>query len=148
MKKIEVWIATGFGLGYSPFISGTVGSLGGILLFWLLHSLWWPIYVVTVVALFFLGVWAADQAEQVFKKKDSGLIVIDEILGFLVSAFLIPWKWPWVLAAFFIFRGFDIMKPFPLRRVEELPGGMGIMLDDLGAGIYTNLFLSIIRIWL
>lgn len=148
MKKIKIWLATGFGLGYSPIISGTVGSLGGIILYWLFHHLPWPLYLVTIIALIFLGIWAADQAERIFQKKDSGYIVIDEIVGFLVAVFLIPWQWPWILAAFLLFRVFDILKPYPCRRIETLPGGTGIMLDDLGAGLYTNLVLHLIRIWL
>ena len=148
MQKIKIWLATGFGLGYSPVISGTVGSLWGILLYWLFHQLPWPLYLVTVIAFLFLGMWSADQAERIFQKKDCRYIVIDEILGFLVAVFLIPWQWPWILAAFLLFRAFDVVKPFPCRRAETLPGGIGIMLDDLGAGLYTNLILHLIRIWL
>jgi phosphatidylglycerophosphatase A len=147
-ERFEIWIATGFGLGYAPIASGTVGSLGGVLLYGVLHPLPWPIYLITVVALAFLGVWSADRAERIFQKKDCGYIVIDEIVGFMISAFLIPWKWPWLLAAFMLFRIFDVLKPFPLRRAELLPGGVGILLDDVGAGLYTNILLHIIRIWL
>lgn len=148
MAKIEIWIATGLGLGYSPIVSGTVGSLGGIVLFWFLHLLPWPLYLVTVAALFFLGLWAADRAEKVFQEKDSGFVVIDEIVGFLISAFLLPWSLGWMIAAFLLFRIFDILKPFPWRRAESLPGGLGIMLDDAGVGIYANLLLHAVRIFL
>lgn len=148
VEKIKILIATGFGLGYSPLISGTVGSLGGVLLFYFFRQLPWPLYLVTIMAFLFLGIWAADQAEVIFKKKDPGYIVIDEIVGFLAAVFLIPWQWPWILAAFLLFRAFDIIKPYPLRRAEILPGGIGIMLDDLGAGLYTNLILHLIRRWL
>lgn len=148
MKKIDIWIATGFGLGYSPIISGTVGTLGGIILFWIFHRLPWPLYLATLIAFSFLGIWSADRAERVFQKKDSGYIVIDEIVGFLVAVFLIPWKWPLVVMAFFLFRVMDILKPFPLRSAEKLPGGLGVMLDDIGAGIYTNVLLQIVKIWL
>ncbi|MEW5804495.1 MAG: phosphatidylglycerophosphatase A [bacterium] len=148
MAKVDLLIATGFGLGYSPVVSGTVGSLGGIVLFWFLHMLPWPLYLVTVAALFVLGIWAADRAENLFQEKDSGFIVIDEIAGFLITAFLIPWNWGWMIAAFLLFRVFDILKPFPWRRAEKLPGGLGIMLDDAGAGIYANLLLHAVRIWL
>lgn len=146
--RFEIWIATGFGLGYAPIASGTVGSLGGVLLYGVLHPLPWPMYLITVVALAFLGVWSADKAERIFQKKDCGYIVIDEIVGFMISVFLIPWKWPWILAAFMLFRVFDVLKLFPLRRAELLPGGVGILLDDVGAGLYTNVLLHLIRIWL
>ena len=148
MEKIKILIATGFGLGYSPVVSGTVGSVGGVCLFYFFHKLPWPVYLVTVLALSFLGMWAADGAEGIFQKKDSCYIVIDEIAGFLVSVFLIPWQWPWIVAAFLLFRAFDIIKPYPLRRAETLPGGVGIVLDDLGAGVYTNVILHLMRIWL
>lgn len=148
VEKIKILIATGFGLGYSPVVSGTVGSVGGVFLFYFFRQLPWPLYLVTVSALLFLGIWVAGQAEGIFQKKDSGYIVIDEIVGFLVSVFLMPWQWPWILAAFLLFRAFDIIKPYPCRRAEALPGGVGVMLDDLGAGLYTNLILHLIRIWL
>ena len=147
-SKVDLWIATGLGLGYSPLVSGTVGSLGGVVLFWFLHLLPWHLYLVTVVALFFLGLWAAGRAESLFQEKDSGFIVIDEIVGFLITAFLLPWSWGWMIAAFLVFRIFDILKPFPWRRAEQLPGGLGIMLDDAGVAIYANLLLHAVRVWL
>ncbi|MEW6379022.1 MAG: phosphatidylglycerophosphatase A [bacterium] len=146
--KVELWIATGLGLGYSPIVSGTVGSLGGVALFGLLHLLPWHLYLITVAGLFFMGIWAADRAEAVFKEKDSGFIVIDEIVGFLITAFLLPWNWLSMTAAFVLFRIFDILKPFPWRSAEKLPGGLGIMLDDAGVGIYANLLLQGMRVWL
>ena len=87
----------------------------------------------------------ADVIMRAFRKPISGTY---EIVGFLAAVFLIPWQWPWILAAFLVFRALDIIKPYPLRRAEILPGGIGIMLDDLGAGLYTNLILHLIRIWL
>jgi len=147
-ERFGIWMATGFGLGYAPIASGTAGSLGGVLLYGVLHPLPWPMYLTTVAGLAFLGVWSADGAERIFGKKDCGYIVIDEIVGLMISVFLIPWKWPWILAAFMLFRVFDVLKPFPLRRMELCSGGVGILLDDVGAGLYTNLLLHLIRIWL
>ncbi|MCL6583117.1 MAG: phosphatidylglycerophosphatase A [bacterium] len=147
-SKLKLWIATGFGLGYLPFVPGTVGSLGGVVLFWLFHPLTWYLYLLFIASLFFLGIWAADWAEVVFQEKDSNYIVIDEIVGFLIAAFLIPWSGLWMIAAFILFRIFDIIKPFPAGRAERLRGGLGIMLDDVGAGIYANLVLQGMRVWL
>lgn len=125
-----------------------MGSLGGVLLFWLFHRLPPWLYIVTIIGLTFLGTWAADRAEEKFQQKDCRYIVIDEIAGFLVTAFLMPWEWPWMAAAFFLFRLFDVVKPFPARQAENLHGGIGIMTDDLIAGLYANLILQVIRLCL
>lgn len=144
--KIDLILATGFGLGYSPIVSGTVGSLGGVIFLCALHYISWPLYLITLLGLVFLGIWSAQRAENFYKIKDSKYIVIDEIIGFLVGAFLVPWKWPWILLTFLIFRFFDVLKPFPLRQIESLPGGIGIVMDDLGAGIYTNVLIHLLRL--
>ena len=86
----------------------------------------------------------AGEAEKVFKKKDSRLIVIDEMAGFLVTLFLIPWNAKSIAAGFFLFRLIDIVKPFPIRRLERLPGGWGVVTDDVLAGIYANAILRVI----
>ncbi|MBI1785643.1 phosphatidylglycerophosphatase A, partial [Candidatus Sumerlaeota bacterium] len=98
-------------------------------------TLW--IYLGIVAAVSLLGTWAADFAEKYHAEKDPHKVVIDEIAGFFVSMFLVPWNWPCVAAAFFLFRFFDVWKPYPIRGLQRLPGGIGIMIDDLLAGVYT-----------
>jgi phosphatidylglycerophosphatase A len=90
-----------------------------------------------------VGIWAAGQAEIILGRKDSPSIVIDEIAGFLTAMFMVPSGWLFLLTGFLLFRVFDIFKPWPLRRLEGLHGGFGVMLDDVGAGVYTNIVLQI-----
>jgi len=96
---------------------------------------------VTLISL--LGVWAANKVERDSKIVDPSFVVIDEVAGQLITFFLIPLSWVYLFIGFLLFRAFDILKPFPARRAEELPGGWGIMVDDIVAGIYANLFLQL-----
>jgi phosphatidylglycerophosphatase A len=89
------------------------------------------------------GIWAAGHAELILGQKDSPSIVIDEIAGFLTAMFMVPSGWSFIVPGFLLFRMFDIIKPWPLRRLEELHGGPGVMLDDVGAGVYTNIMLQL-----
>jgi phosphatidylglycerophosphatase A len=144
VRKIILFLASGGGVGYIPFAPGTWGSAVGVLLFWALLRLpMWPL-VVTVVAIAFLSCWIADLAEGLLGKKDPQIIVIDEVAGMLVSLLFLPVNWKVALAAFFFFRLFDIWKPFPARWLQDhLPGGWGVVGDDIMAGIYANLVLQI-----
>ncbi len=139
-----VLMATGCYAGYTPVAPGTFGTLVAIPLCYLLSRLG------LVHGILFLGlftgfaVWMSGEAEKVFKKKDSSLIVIDEIAGLLVTLFLIPWNVKSVVIGFFLFRLMDIAKPFPIRRLEtKLPGGWGVVGDDILAGIYANVALRL-----
>ena len=150
MTSIRKWaikfIATGFFAGYSPFVSGTTGSLVGIAIYLSLRSLPYHHYLLLVVLLFFLAVWICREAESIFKEKDSGKIVIDEIVGFLGAMFLLPFESKFIVASFLLFRFFDWWKPFPIRKLEKLKGGWGVMLDDVLAGVYANIVLQIYRL--
>lgn len=139
-----IFFATGIYTGYSPIASGTVGTLIGIAVYYLLPYQNPTLYFFITLLCFWSGCWIAHEAEIIFDQKDSGLIVIDEIVGFLVSMFALPATWKWVLAAFFIFRLLDILKPRPAVQCERIRGGLGVMADDLVAGIYTNLILQLI----
>jgi len=142
MNNLIILFTTGCYLGYSPVVSGTVGSLGGVILYVLLTRLVQiPYYAVITLVAFILGIFASSKAEVIFGKKDSGKIVIDEIVGFLVTMFAIPLSWKYVVAGFFLFRLLDVIKPFPIRKLERFEGGFGVMVDDFIAGIYTNLIL-------
>lgn len=99
--------------------------------------------LLTLAAFTALGIWAADRAEPIFGEKDSPKIVVDEIAGFMIANFAAPERLAPLVAAFILFRFFDIIKPYPARRAERLPGGFGVVLDDVVAGLYT---LAVVRI--
>jgi phosphatidylglycerophosphatase A len=97
------------------------------------------------LVLFAAGVWAAGEAEKFFGRTDPGQVVIDEVVGQMLTFLLIPHaRWPWLLGGFILFRGFDIVKPFPARQAERIPRGWGIMVDDVIAGVYGLIVLAVI----
>lgn len=150
MKSFLVkFAATGLGLGYSPIMPGTIGSLVGIVIFFILIQLNVPMLVLgcIITALFFFGVVTATKAEKIFNKKDAKTIVIDEVVGCLVYLYLIPLEIWCIILGFIIYRILDIIKPFPADSLQELRGGWGIMLDDLIAGVYAGIIINII-LWL
>jgi len=141
MARIYEMLATSFGLGYAPVAPGTFGTLGGVALAalygWTWPEYYLPLCIVSVVVFLLLGKPCGDWAEKRFGKKDPGAFVLDEVAGYLVTvAWLGFYGWPQLIAAFFIFRVFDIFKPPPARRLESLPGGLGIMIDDIVAGLW------------
>jgi phosphatidylglycerophosphatase A len=138
MHTLIMIIATGFYSGYLPKAPGTWGSLVGLLLFFLLHALSWQIYLAVVAGLLVVGTFAAGEAEKIMDRKDPGLVVIDEIVGMLITMIAIP-ATPLAMAlGFILFRIFDIWKPFPIHLIDQrFHGGLGIMLDDVVAGIYS-----------
>ncbi len=140
-----MFIATGFYSGYLPKAPGTWGSLVGLLLFFLLHTLNLQIYLAVVAAIFVIGTFAAGEAEKIMDRKDPGLVVIDEIVGILITMIAIP-ATPLAMAlGFILFRIFDIWKPFPIRLIDQrFHGGLGIMLDDIVAGIFSLVILQIL----
>ncbi len=140
---IILFIAQGAYSGRSPFAPGTAGTVAGVLLYLLLKGLATPWYGAACLAVTALGIWSAGRADALFGTKDNRTIVIDEVAGYLVSLLLVPATWQFIVAAFFLFRFFDIVKPFPLHRLEGLPGGWGVVLDDIGAGVYTNICLQV-----
>ena len=141
------WLAYGLGLGLSPAAPGTVGTLLGIPLFWLMSGLSPGLYAAIVVALFVPGIFICGQTARDVGATDPGFIVYDEIVGFLVAMYLLPFDWRWLLAGFITYRVFDIWKPFPVGWVEDKLGlGSGIMADDVIAGIYTFLVLHTVRL--
>ena len=143
-RTLAVWIATVAGSGYFPVAPGTVGSAVGIGLVAALNvapssdAANVALLVLASALVFFLGVWAAGQSERFFGKTDPGHVVIDEVAGQMVTFLLSPHaSWKFLLAGFGLFRLFDITKPFPAGRAERLPGGWGIMIDDIIAGVYA-----------
>ena len=145
MHTLIMFIATGFYSGYLPKAPGTWGSLVGLLLFFLLHTLNLQIYLAVVAAIFVIGTFAAGEAEKIMDRKDPGLVVIDEIVGILITMIAIP-ATPLAMAlGFILFRIFDIWKPFPIRLIDQrFHGGLGIMLDDIVAGIFSLVILQVL----
>lgn len=139
-------LATWFGCGYSPVAPGTVGSLGALLPAFLLarYAGWQPLHFgALALAVTLPAVWAAGRTARACGKEDPGLVVVDEVAGqwmALAGAAALNWK-TW-LAAFLLFRAFDIWKPAPVRQLEHLPGGWGVLADDLMAGLYAALVLT------
>src|SRR6266700_1330141 len=140
-------IATWFGCGYSPIAPGTAGSLAASAIAYGLVELchWRPrCFAVLAVALTPLGIWAAGATAREIESKDPGIVVVDEVLGqWITLAGAVSLNWQSWLAAFCLFRLFDIWKPPPVRRLEALPSGTGIVADDVMAGVYGALVLLI-----
>jgi len=141
--KIALFIAQGGFSGSMPIAPGTAGTVVGVLLYLLVKDLSSLLYSAVFVTVTLIGTWAAGAADNVLGAKDSPTIVIDEIAGYLLAMFLIPFAWWAVIAGFVLFRFFDILKPWPVNKLQDIPGGPGVMLDDIGAGIYTNVILQI-----
>lgn len=143
MTGLIMAIATGLYSGYLPKAPGTWGSAVGLLLYYFLHAVTLPTYLVTVGVLLVLGFFTAGAAEKILDRKDPGCVVIDEIVGLLITltgAPPSPLAW---LLGFGLFRFFDIVKPFPVRWIDKkIQGGVGIMLDDVVAGVYGFLVLQ------
>jgi phosphatidylglycerophosphatase A len=145
LDKVILFFASGCYSGYAPFASGTAGSLVGIAIYFLLRRLPLNLYAVLTAAILLVGVWLSFKAEAILGVKDSGVIVIDEIAGFLVTMFALPVSWTAVIGGFFLFRFYDVLKPFPIRSMEDhLPGGWGVMMDDILAGVYANITYQIL----
>jgi phosphatidylglycerophosphatase A len=131
-----------FGVGYVPFAPGTFGSAAGLIVWWLLPASA-ATQAIAIVVLFAVGSWSGTVAERHFGVSDPSPVVIDEVMGMLVTLFMNPVGWPGALAAFFLFRVADVVKPFPADRLERLPGGVGVMADDGMAAVYANLALRV-----
>lgn len=134
-------VATGLGSGYSPIAPGTAGSAVGVLLFWPLASVAWPAQVAALLVLSLVGVAAAGRVARRVGRKDPGLVTVDEVAGMWATLLFLPFTPATALAGFLLFRLMDIVKPWPARQLEALPGGWGIVADDLAAGLYAHLAL-------
>lgn len=138
MKKFVIVSATWFGTGFSPFASGTVGTLGAIPFFLLLSDMPLPLYLLTTAAFTLFACWSAGFGEELWGEHDSGKIVIDEVAGYLVTMIAVPATWIGVVTGFVMFRVFDILKPQPARWFDRsLKNGYGVVMDDIVAGIYA-----------
>jgi phosphatidylglycerophosphatase A len=148
VRRFILFLASNAGLGYAPVASGTVGTLAGIPIFYLTAA--WPgwLFLLTWSALLFLSFWVADSAGRIYGVADDGRIVIDELVGYLVTVALLPWSWTTALLGFFWFRLFDIFKPPPARWFDQhFKHGVGVVLDDVAAGLYGAIALRL-TLWL
>ena len=154
-NRLALVIATGLGVGYSPVAPGTIGSFIGILLIFL-FSRWQfiegqrvVVHWLVVAVISAIGIWAASRAEVILSKRDPPQVVIDEIVGQLLTFGLI-FRNPragLLFMGFLFFRFFDIVKPFPIKSLEKVPYGFGIVLDDLAAGFYASILLFLIDMY-
>lgn len=136
-------LAFGFGSGLSPLAPGTMGTLVAIPFAIVLKNLSSPGFWMALLVLFFLGVWLCSQVSRKLGVHDHGGIVWDEMVGYWLAVAFVPLQWPWLLAAFVLFRVFDIFKPWPIRQLDKgVSGGFGIMIDDILAAIYTIAILA------
>jgi len=148
MRRITLFFASGAYLGYIPVASGTWGTLLAFPLFWIFEpwrhlstTLYLGGYIATVIA----ACWIAGQAEAILHEHDSHVIVIDEIVGYLAATLFMAPTWENTLVAFFIFRLFDVIKPYPASAIDRtMRGGPGVVLDDVVSGVYANLATRVV----
>jgi phosphatidylglycerophosphatase A len=142
MRRLGVFVATCGYIGYAPLAPGTFGSAAGLLAFFLVRrSGSIAVELATIVVLFAIGVWSANEAERHFDRVDPGPVVIDEVVGMLITLGLLPVNLLGAVVGFLIFRILDVFKPWPSGRFEALPGGLGVMADDGMAAVYGNLLM-------
>jgi len=145
MRAVVIFLASAAYVGYIPVASGTFGSLVAIPLFWTFDGLRVTsaaLYLLTYVAAVAAACWIAGEAERHLHEHDSHKIVIDEVVGYLAATLFLTPTWTHALLAFFIFRALDVIKPFPANYIDaNLPGGAGVVLDDVVSGLYSNAIL-------
>jgi len=141
-SKVCEFLATFFYVGRFPVAPGSLASLVSVLIYIIFWGQW-NLYLLVLALVTLAGFWAAGKVEKLSGEKDPGCVVIDEVAGVLIAFFLLPPTIPVILTAFFLFRAFDMFKIYPIHKIEEIPGSAGIMLDDLMAGLYTNIVMHL-----
>jgi phosphatidylglycerophosphatase A len=144
VDRLALALASAGGAGCSPIVPGTVGSLVTAIALWLIPFSQTAL-LATLLAVTVIGIWAGERVERALGVKDPGVIVIDEVAGMMLSVLTLPRTVPVLLAAFVLFRILDTWKPFPAHESQALSGGLGVMVDDLVAGLYTLLVLLAAR---
>lgn len=145
LKNPVHFLSLGFGSGLSPFAPGTMGTLAAVPLYLLIQPLSLTIYLSITVLALVLGFYLCEQTAKALGVHDHGGIVWDEIVGFFITMTAVPLDWKWVLAGFILFRFFDIVKPWPIKWIDsKVSGGLGIMLDDVLAGIFALIGLHFV----
>lgn len=142
MRSRIAWtVATWFGCGLVPLAPGTAGSLAAIPVFLLLRRGGPVLVIVAAAVLSLVGVWAAGHVVRATKQRDPQVVVVDEVAGMLITLLPSTHGWPSIALGFVLFRMFDQFKPWPARRLESLPGGWGVVMDDVAAGVWGALAL-------
>ena len=145
MRRLAVFLATCGYIGYAPVAPGTFGSAAGLAVFALLRASGSPLAeLVAIAAIYAVGIWSASETERHFDRTDPGPIVLDEVLGMLITLALIPVNTAGAIVGFLLFRALDVVKPWPSRRFEQLHGGLGVMSDDAMAAVYGNVIMRIL----
>lgn len=145
--KISLVISSWFGFGLSPFAPGTCGSIATVPLILLMWHLGGPARFLLITLVTIIAVWTSGKAQEALKRKDPREVVIDEVAGYLLAVSFVESSWTLLGAGFLFFRFFDILKPFPIRRLEKLKGGTGIVADDLMAGAYSAVCLKLLAFY-
>lgn len=142
MRRLAVFVCSFGYIGFFPFAPGTVGSAAGVAVYLGARHLTVPHLQLLLIGIFLVaGVALTRPCEEDLRCIDPGPIVIDEVMGMLITLFMIPVGWGGILLGFLLFRALDVMKPFPARQLEQLHGGFGVMADDAMAAVYANLLL-------
>ena len=140
--KLVKMFSTWFYVGDLPGAPGTAASAVAVLM----AVIFAPntfLYILVTIAVTVLGFAVSGRMETILDRKDPGCIVIDEVAGIMTAFFLLPLTWPVIITAFFLFRAFDMFKIYPVNKFEEIEGGTGVMMDDLVAGLYTNIVMQL-----
>ncbi len=145
MTRLAILLSSVFYTGYFPIAPGTAGSAAGLVVYAIMRLAGAPPWadLLLISVLFALGCWSGTVAERYFRKTDPGQVVLDEVIGMLITLALLPSSWTLAIAGFFVFRILDIIKPPPARQCERLPGGLGVMMDDVVSAVYANLLLRL-----
>ncbi len=144
MSRVILFFATGAYLGYLPIAPGTFGTLWGLPLAWALTFASTPIALIILLGVILTAIWVSDKTQAILKLHDPGLIVIDEVVGMAVALWGLEWNLKTVVIGFLLFRLVDIIKPPPIRQIDSsVQGGLGVVLDDVAAGVAVNLLLRL-----
>jgi phosphatidylglycerophosphatase A len=144
LKGPILFFSSGTYLGYIPFAPGTFGTLWGLPIFYFLSAQPLLNQILIIIASIGFAILVAGQAEKFLKRKDPSQVVIDEIVGYMVTVAGMPFSWTTAILGFFFFRIMDIIKPYPIRIIDQkMPGGWGIVLDDVLAGVYSHFFICL-----
>jgi len=153
--QLNIWknpvhlLSFGFGSGLSPWAPGTCGTAVAVIIYLLLPSMSWPVYLGFILLTFLLGIWLCHRTALAVGIHDPGGIVWDEFVGLWITLFLVPDGWMWIVLGFFLFRLLDILKPWPVKWADtQVEGGLGIMLDDVLAGIMAALCIQALAVLL
>jgi phosphatidylglycerophosphatase A len=143
LKRPACFLGLGFGSGLAPIAPGTFGTLAAIPIYLLMQSLSLTLYLVLTTLAFIVGIWICQQSADWLGKEDPSAVVWDEIVGYLITMIAAPTGWLWIVLGFVFFRFFDILKPWPINLADrEIHGGLGIMVDDVIAGIFAGILLQ------